>query len=372
MQQRGGLSLSEAGACGVRNEQRRPLHAAVSCLVRRRPPRDDRLGGGHERLRRCAKRGRRVDRRFQHDRQPPRGGHLHQAGAKERAHQAHRRRAATDRDGRPRGLLPPDQLRHRRRALQLLDARPHRGGSHRRGVHRRAHRGLRGAEGRGEGLLPGGGRRDLRGGARPDPGGGAHLRPRGARDDLLGHGHLAAHAWYRQREVPHIPRPDDRKHRPRGHGSSSAARTEQRPGGVRRRRHPDGLPRLSERRGSGGTREVRAGLGRGTGPEAGPHGGRDHGRGARRRDQGHVHDGREPLPLRSQREQGAQGSCEPRVPCRPGHLPHRDRRVRRRDPPGDQLLREERHVHQQRPSRAGGPQGFAAAGRCSYGLGDHV
>ena len=47
----------------------------------------------------------------------------------------------------------------------------------------------------------------------------------------------------------------------------------------------------------------------------------------------------------------------------PGHLPDRDRDVRRRGAPGLGLAREDRHGDQHQPSRADGPPGPAAAGR---------
>ena len=50
-----------------------------------------------------------------------------------------------------------------------------------------------------------------------------------------------------------------------------------------------------------------------------------------------------------------QGPREPRFPRRAGHLPHRDGRVRGRDPARDELPRKARHVHEHRPPRADRP-----------------
>ena len=59
-----------------------------------------------------------------------------------------------------------------------------------------------------------------------------------------GMGDLAAHPRHRQRALPDRARADHRPGRPSGHRTASAARPEQRAGRVRRRPHPDVLPRL--------------------------------------------------------------------------------------------------------------------------------
>ena len=74
----------------------------------------------------------------------------------------------------------------------------------------------------------------------------------------------------------------DRQRRPAGHRAAPAARPEQRAGRVRRRADPDDVPGLSAGGGRGEPQEVRGRLGRAARPEAGPHGRRDHARGARR------------------------------------------------------------------------------------------
>ena len=86
-QQRGGVPVPEAGAHGLRQQQRRPLHAAVPRLERRRAARRHRLGRGLQ-----SGDGRRQGRgrdphRRQPDREPSgrrdldeeRGGQRHQA-----------------------------------------------------------------------------------------------------------------------------------------------------------------------------------------------------------------------------------------------------------------------------------------------------
>ena len=77
----------------------------------------------------------------------------------------------------------------------------------------------------------------------------------------------------------------------------------------------------------------------------------------------HVHPRREPVHVGPEHEQGEEGAHVARLPRRAGHLPDRDRRVRRRDPPGLDRAREDGHVHEHRPPRAGRPPGAAAAGR---------
>ena len=57
------------------------------------------------------------------------------------------------------------------------------------------------------------------------------------------------------------------------------------------------------------------------------------------------------------------------LPGRPGHLPDRDRRVRRRHPAGVVLPGEGRHLHQHRPPGAARPQGARPAGAGAGGLG---
>ena len=64
-------------------------------------------------------------------------------------------------------------------------------------------------------------------------------------DHLLGHGRVAAHARHRQCALPDRARADHRPDRPPRHRPASPARPEQRPGRVRRRHDPDGLPGLS-------------------------------------------------------------------------------------------------------------------------------
>ena len=74
---------------------------------------------------------------------------------------------------------------------------------------------------------------------------------------------------------------------------------------------------------------------------------------------GHVHDGREPVPLGPEHQQGPQGARRARVPRRAGHLPHRDGRVRRRGP-----ARPRRSWRRTGPTRT--PTGACrSAARCS-------
>ena len=64
--------------------------------------------------------------------------------------------------------------------------------------------------------------------------------------------------------------------------------------------------------------------------QARPDGDRDRRQRAQGRRARHVHDGREPVPLGPERQQGPQGAGRAGVPRGAGHLPHRDGRVRRR------------------------------------------
>ena len=74
-----------------------------------------------------------------------------------------------------------------------------------------------------------------------------------------------------------------------GTGLHPLARPEQRAGRLRRRAGSDVLPGLPLGGESGNSRRCRKTMGRQARSEEGPHRGRDHGRGACRRDQGHVH-----------------------------------------------------------------------------------
>ena len=75
----------------------------------------------------------------------------------------------------------------------------------------------------------------------------------------------------------------------------------------------------------------------------------------RRRDQGHVHHGREPGDVRPGRAPRPRGAGQARASGGPGHLPDRDRDVRRRGAAGLGLAREGRHGHQHQPPGADGP-----------------
>ena len=209
---------------------------------------------------------------------------------------------------------------------------------------------------------------DLRRGRGHDSGGGPPVG-RGRRGGhLLGDGDLPAHHRHRQRPLPHRPVQHHRAGGPAGHRAASAAGPEQRAGRVRRRPHPDVLPRLPAGRGGRGARSLRGGLGPRAGPQPRPHRHRDHRVGAQGRGAGDVHDGREPVPVRPEPEQGAQGPGRARLPRRAGHLPHRDRRVRRRDPARQLLHGEGGHLHQHRPAGADRPQGARAARPGARGL----
>ena len=85
-------------------------------------------------------------------------------------------------------------------------------------------------------------------------------------DHLLGHGRVAAYARHRQCALPDCARLDHRPDRPPRHRPASSARPEQRAGRLRRRSHPDVLPRLQVGGKSGNPRDVRNQMGRQTAP----------------------------------------------------------------------------------------------------------
>ena len=84
----------------------------------------------------------------------------------------------------------------------------------------------------------------------------------------------------------------------------------------------------------------------------------------------HVHHGRESLPVGPEHEQGSQGALESRVPGRAGHLPDRDRGVRRRDPSGERLSRKGRDLYEYGPPGAARPPRARLAGRGAARLAD--
>ena len=87
--------------------------------------------------------------------------------------------------------------------------------------------------------------------------------------------------------------------------------------------------------------------------------------------------GLDPVPVDHRHEPGglaARAAADPLDPRpgaalrrRPGHLPHRDRAVRRRRPAGRHLGREDRHLHQRRPHGAPVGEGGRATGRGEAG-----
>ena len=83
-----------------------------------------------------------------------------------------------------------------------------------------------------------------------------------------------------------------------------------------------------------------------------------------RRAPGALRHRREPGPVGGRPEAGEAPPLDPRLPGRPGHLPDRDRRARRRRPAGRRVVGRERgHRHELRAARPAGPQGARAAGR---------
>ncbi len=298
----------------------------------------------------------------EHDGQPPGRLVVLQAGPPPR-HEADRRRPAPRADRRPRRRLLPDQARHRRRLLQRRHARGHPARPRRPRVHRRAHLELRGAREAARRLHARARRADHRHRRRHDPPRGPDVGRGGRRRHLLGHGHLAAHDGHRQRALPDRDVLDHRPRRQARHRAAPAARAEQRAGRVGRGPDPDVLSRLPARGRRQRSRALRVGVAPRARPQPRADGHRDRRLGAAGRRARHVHDGREPVPVGPEHQQGPQGAERARLPRRAGHLPDRDGRVRRRDPAGDHVRREGRDLHEHRPARADRPQGARPARR---------
>ena len=234
-QQRGGLPVPEAGAAGLRQQQRRPLHAAVPCVQRGGAARRHRLGRGQQPGDGRAERRGGDRHRRQPDREPPGGGDLDQERGGPR-HEADRDGPAPQRAGAPCRALPAVQARHRRGAAQRDDAR-HRA----RRPGRRAPSSLRAPKATPrwstnvQGYSPEAMAPICGIPRRHDPRRGAAVRQEPRIDDPVGHGHQPACARHRQRALPDRAGADDRPDRPPRHGAAPAARPEQRAGRERRR-----------------------------------------------------------------------------------------------------------------------------------------
>ena len=154
-QQRGGLPVPEAGAHRLRQQQRRPLHAAVPCVERGGAARRRRLGGGEQSGRRCRACRPDLRHRLEPDLEPSGRRDLdEERRAARRAHRA--RRPAPHRPRAARLAHAAVQRRHRRGDAQRADPHGDRRRPGRRGLRSRAGRQLRRA-GRGRApLQPGG------------------------------------------------------------------------------------------------------------------------------------------------------------------------------------------------------------------------
>ena len=249
------------------------------------------------------------------------------------------------------------QPRPRRGAAERAAPHDHRGGPDRPPIHPGAHRGLRKAARAYPRLFARRDGADLRH-RRGDPAPcRAHLCPRRARDHLLGHGDLAAHPRHRQRALPDRAGDDHRPGRPAGHRAAPAARPEQRAGRVRRRADPDGLSRLPVGREPRGPRRTsrRCGARRST-TSAGLtvveimdaiH---------RDEIKGMYIMGENPAMSDPDVAACARGARQSRASRRAGHLPDRDREIRRCGAAGLGLAGEGRHRHQHQPPGADGPR----------------
>jgi predicted molibdopterin-dependent oxidoreductase YjgC len=197
------------------------------------------------------------------------------------------------------------------------------------------------------------------------------LRPRRRGHDLLGHGHQPARPRHRQFPLPDLARADVRPCRPAGHRAASAAGQNNVQGASDAGLIPMFLPDYQSVT-DDAVRAVRAGLGRGrlVGQKGltvteildAVHEGQI---------RGMYILGENPAMSDPDVEPCARGAGEAGASGGAGHLPDRDRQLRRRDPARRGLLREDRHRDQHQPAGADGPSRRAAARRGARGLGDH-
>ena len=258
--ERRGLSVPETRSHRLRHQQCRSLHAAVPCLLGRRPDGRRRLGRGVGHVQRMQEFGSDPRDRRQSDRESSGRGDVFQASRQARRH-ADRGRSARPGAQAPRHPHAAIQERHRRRFAQRHPQHDRLRKTLRRAVHPDLRRGLQGVCREHQGLHAGRDGADLRHRGRRDAHRGAQIRPRQIGDHLLGHGHLAAHPRHRQCALPDRAVADHRPDRPAGHRAASAARPEQRAGRFRRRPDPDVLPRLQVGRGPANPRPLRGRLG---------------------------------------------------------------------------------------------------------------
>ncbi len=203
---------------------------------------------------------------------------------------------------------------------------------------------------------PGGDGAGVRHSGGDDPRGRAPLRDVRRVDDPVGHGHFAARARHRQRAVPDRAVADDRAGRTARHGPPSAARPEQRAGRERCRPHPDDVSGLPARRQRRCARRFEALWGHALDPKAGltvveimdaVHAGKI---------RGMYIMGENPAMSDPDVATRAAGARRARDAGRAGHLPHRDRVSRRRDPARVGVSR-------RRPGRSRTPTASCSSGR---------
>ncbi len=242
----------------------------------------------------------------------------------------------------PRRRLRAAQARHRRRLLQRDDARHHPARALQRGLRREPRVEFRRA-GPHRRRLPAG---DLREDLRRLRGYHWRYRPhlgRGGRRGRSGGWGSPSTPRHRQRPLPDLALPAHRQLRAPGHRAAPAARAEQRAGRERRGAHSNDVPGLPARREPRHSRKVRGGVGRRARPTRGLTVTEITKGALQGSDRGHVLPGREPVPLRPEHQQGEKSPGGAGFPGGAGHLPHRDGRVRRRDPAGDLVPGEDRH-----------------------------
>ena len=372
--ERGGLPLPEAHPRGLGHQQRRPLHAALPRVVGRGALRGHRHGRRHDDLRRHPQRRRGALHGHELVAQPPRRRVLLQGGGapRDQARSSSTRARPTSRStpgascrsSRARDVAFYNAIMHVIIAEGLEDER----------LHRRADRGLRGARANVAKYPPEVARRRLRHPRRDDPRGRARDAARRSSMVVFWGMGISQHVHGTDNArclialcllTGNVGKPGAGLHPLRGQNNVQGASDS----GLIPMFYPD-YQRVEV---EANRVEVREGLGPAARPQARPDRRRDHEGGARPQGPRHVHDGREPVHLRPQREQGPKGpgARSTSSSCRTSSSP---RRAEFADVvlPASTALEKTGTLHEHRPPRAGRPPGAAHARAGAGGLEDRL
>ena len=156
-----------------------------------------------------------------------------------------------------------------------------------------------------------------------------------------------------------------------GTGPASAARTEQRPRGVRCRFDSDGHARLRAGRQQADRREVPRALGSRTQPETRPDGCRNHRGRSRRPNKRHVHPRRKSRHVGSRSQACEESARQARASGRARPVPDRDGLLRGRRSSRIRLAGKDGHRHEYEPASPDGPESAQPAGRGARRLVHH-